>query len=79
LGFVPSFHIHVVNSDFESSDELDVANFDEARKQALRAALVIGVDEVCKGTSFFGAEVRVEMDGELRERFVVSIGQSPLK
>ena len=76
---MPMFHIHVVNSDFESSNELNASTHDEAVSHALRAALQIGVDEVCKGTPFFGAEVRVEFNGDLKERFMVGMGQSPLK
>jgi hypothetical protein len=45
----------------------------------LRAALQIGTEEVCRGSPFFAAEVRIESDGDLRERFLVSMGQSPLK
>ena len=70
--------IHVVNSDFESCNDLDARDFKEAKRHALRAALDIGTDEVCKGSRIFGAEVRVEMDGE-SQRFLVSMGQSLLK
>jgi hypothetical protein len=76
---VPTFHISVVNSDFDASEELDSATFEDARRNALRAALQIGTDELCNGTPFFGAEIRIELDGELKQRFLVSIGQSPLK
>lgn len=76
---MPSYRIHVINSDYEASNEAELATFDAAKRQALRAALQIGIDEVCNGTPFFGAEVRVELDGELKERFLVSMGQSPLK
>jgi hypothetical protein len=76
---VPNYQIHVVNSDYESFNEADASNFDGTRKQALGAVLQIGTEEVCNGTAFFGAEVQVELDGELRERFVVSIGQSHLR
>ena len=76
---VPTFHLRVVNSDFESVDEIEASDFDQAKRKALRAALQIGVDEVCNGSPFFGAEIRLEVDGDLRERFVVGIGQSPLK
>jgi hypothetical protein len=75
---MPSFHIHIVNSDFAASDELDASSFDDARSQALKATLQIGTDEMCKGIPFFGAEVRIEANGELRQRFLVSMGQSPL-
>lgn len=75
---VQSFNIHIVNSDFSVSDEIHAPSFEAARHQAILSALQIGTDELCRGISFFGAEVRVEEDGELRERFVVSMGQSPL-
>ena len=73
------FVVHVVNSDFESSSEIEAADAADARNQALRSALAIGVEEVCKGSPFVGAVVRVEADGEVQERFLVSIGQTPLK
>lgn len=76
---MPMFHIHVVNSDFEAGDEIDAPEFEAAKRQALRSALTIGADEICKGKAFFGAEVRVALDGELKERFLIGIGQSPLK
>jgi hypothetical protein len=76
---MPNFQIHIVNSDYECCNEANVSNLGAARRQALRAALQIGTEEVCQGSPFFGAEIRVELDGELRERFVVSIGQSSLQ
>lgn len=75
---MPVFHLHIVNSDFESANQIEAPDFEKARRQALRAALAIGADEVCKGTTFFGAEVRVESDGKT-ERFMIGMGQSPLK
>jgi hypothetical protein len=68
-----------VNSDFEAGDDVEAPEFEAAKRQALRAALTIGADEICDGTPFFGAEVRVELDGELKQRFLIGIGQSPLK
>jgi hypothetical protein len=76
---VPSFQIRLVNSDYEACNDVDASDFEAARKQALRAALEIGAEELCGGTPFFGAEVSVELDGKLKERFLVSIGQSPLR
>ena len=76
---MPTYQIRVVNSDFEASNEAEVSSFEIARQQALRAALQIGTEEVCNGAQFFGAEVRVMLEGELSERFLVSIGQSHLK
>ena len=79
LPAVQTFKLRVINSDFVSNNEIKAASFEDARKQALRAALQIGVDEVCGGAHFFGAEVVVDGDGDDQERFMVGMGQSPLK
>ena len=76
---MPTYRIHVVNSNFKTCAAAKASSLDAARKQALRAALEIGSEEVCKGASFFGAEVCVELDGDVAQRFLVSIGQTPLK
>jgi len=75
---MPKFHIRVVDSEYQSSNEADVSDIEAARLEALRAALQIGTEAVCNGTHYFGAEIRVELEGELKERFLVSIGQSSL-
>ncbi len=73
------FRISVVNETFRASDEHELATASEARMEALKGALAIGSDEVTNGKQFFGAEVTVEKDGELVERFVVSVGASPIE
>jgi hypothetical protein len=76
---MPIFQLHIVNSDFSSCGECDADDVRAAQKQGLKAALQMGTDEMCDGSPFFGAEVRVEADGEVKERFLVSMGQSPLQ
>ena len=77
---MPTYKIRVVNSDFEAEEEVYADDLDNARSQGLRGALGIGTDELCKGRNpFFGAEITVEIDGEVRERFVVGMGQSQLQ
>ncbi len=76
---MPIFRIRVTNTDFDDSNEIDRPSADEARKEALKSALQIGVDEVCNGTPFFGAEVCIESDSKMLERMVVAIGVSPLR
>jgi hypothetical protein len=76
---MPTFRIRVVNTDFDNSNEINQPSADRARVEAVKSALQIGVDEVCKGTPFFGAEVRVESGSETLERLVVAIGVSPLR
>ena len=73
------FNIRVVNCDFESSNEVDLPDSEHARNHALRAALGIGTDELCKGIPFFGAEIRIEHHGQAPERIMVAMGASPLK
>jgi hypothetical protein len=74
---MPSFHVHVVNTEFESSNQIDVPDLDHARAAGLKAALEVGADELCSGTPFFGAEVRLEM--EVKERMVIAMGASRLR
>jgi hypothetical protein len=76
---MPTFQIRVINTDYDNSNEIDRPSAQEARAEALKSALQIGVEEVCNGTPFFGAEVRVESDGKVRDRLVVAIGVSPLR
>ena len=77
---MPSFQIHVINSDFEARNEVKAQDVEGARQQGLRAALEIGTDELCKGkTTLFGAQISVESEGEMIERFMVVVAQTPLK
>lgn len=76
---VPSYCISVINHTFRASDHYELSSFEDARAQAIKAALEIGSDEVANGTPFFGAEVVVEEGEEILARFVVSIGASSLK
>ena len=76
---MPKYRIHVVNSDFDACEEVDLPNFDAARSHGVMGALRIGCDELCKGeVSFFGAELRVEVDGHVHARMVIAMGASPL-
>jgi len=77
---MPTFKIHVINSDFRVCNEIEAHDLNEARDQGLKGALAIGAEELRKGeTAFFGAEVCVEVQGEAMHRFLVSMGQSPLR
>lgn len=73
------FSIEIVNSDFVSSNSLEGSNRELAQSEALRGALQIGVEEVCKGSTFFGAEIRVRNGDEIVQRMVVAIGASTLR
>ena len=73
-----TFTISVINEDFSTSNDHETHSADDAKEQALKAALQIGTDEVLAGKQFFAAEVKVETADQTVGRFVVSVGASPL-
>jgi hypothetical protein len=76
---VPTFSISVINESFECQDEQHLPTLELARAEAIKGALQIGVSEVRAANSFFAAEVKIHRDGEQVERYVVSVGVSPLR
>jgi hypothetical protein len=75
---MPTYRMHMINENFEASDEFDAEDAERARQMALKSALDIGLDEVTKGKKLFAAEVRVEAEGQLAARFIATVGASPL-
>jgi hypothetical protein len=76
---MPLYHTSVINKDFSSSDEMEFTTLEDARAQAMKAALDIGSDEIVRGKSFFGAEITIRQDNMIVDRVMVSIGHTPLK
>lgn len=74
-----SYRIRVVNKDFTANEDIDAPSPEAARTEALRGALNIGIDEICEGKMFFGAEISIQRDGGASERLMVAIGTSPLQ
>jgi hypothetical protein len=72
------FQITVVNHDFESTSEQELSDLHAARFAGLKSAIDIGEDQILAGCPIFGAEVIIS-HGEERDRFILSIGTSPLK
>jgi hypothetical protein len=75
---MPNFCIRIVNKDFSASNETELRDDEAARKDALKGALEIAIEEVCGGIPFFAAEVVVERDGSAINRFLIAVGASPL-
>ena len=75
---MPTFQITIINDTFASRSEQELDHLDTAKRQGLKGALEIGVDQVMDGQPLFAAEV-VVAHGNTRERFIVTIGASPLK
>ena len=76
---MPTFRTCIVNREFSACDEEDLPDRDAALERAVKGALQIGMEEVCKGYPFFGAEVTVESGGRVLERRMVAVGVSPLR
>ena len=76
---MPTFRISVLNETFSARDEHDLTTAADARDEAIKGALAIASDEILKGKRFFGAEVRIEDGEDLVERYVVSVGASPIE
>ena len=76
---MPVYRISVINESFTASNEYELASVAAAQSYAVKGALNIGTDEIVAGKSFFGAEVKIETDGEPVVRFMVSVGASPLQ
>lgn len=76
---VPTYRITVINQTFRACDDHELASFDLARVQGIKAALEIGSDEVAKGNPFFAAEVLIADGDETLGRFVVSMGASSIQ
>ncbi len=76
---MPLYRMHVVNEEFEASDEFEAPDAETAQRAALKGALNIGLEEVTKGKKLFAAEVRVATEGQPPRRFIATVGVSPLK
>ena len=76
---MPVFRVHITNNDYDNGTDIERDTREEVRNEAILSALQIGADEVTAGTPFFGAEVRIESEGEIIERMVVAVGVSPLR
>ena len=75
---MPKYLVRVVNDEFRAENEEEHPDAAAAAEQAIRGALEVGVEQILLGKRFFGAEVTIA-DGNSRERFVVSMGASPIK
>jgi hypothetical protein len=73
------FQITVVNQTFEAHNQHDLPTEEDARAEAIRGALEIGLDEIGVASPLFAAEVKIASDGEQIARYVVSMGVSPLR
>lgn len=74
-----NYQITVTNRVFQSRNTQELPTRAAATKQGLSAALTMGAEEVAQGEPYFGAEVCIEDDDGRIDRFVVSVGASPIQ
>lgn len=71
---VPNFQTRILNSEFVSQDNgRDYASRESAIEQSIESALQIAHDIVRKGASSTAVEARLEQDGNIISRHVVTL------
>jgi hypothetical protein len=73
-----TYRMQLVNEDFEASHEFEAADEEAARQSAIRSAIAIGADEIVNGKKLFAAEVTVKAPDQPAQRFIATVGASPL-
>lgn len=76
---MPTYRIHIINSDFKAEEHRECSDLEAAKKHALKGALEIGSEQALNGHQLFGAEVRIDQDEQTVARFMVAVGSSPLQ
>ena len=75
---MPRYSIHLINSDFESSDESDFPSVDSACRSAIRGATQVLSEAIAKGAVSVAVEVQVHEGERLVARKVVSLSVADL-
>ena len=75
---MPDYLISVLSGEFAVENEEEHADAEAAIEQAIKGALAVGSEQVLTEKPFFAAEVTVS-DGNVRQRFMVAVGVSPIK
>jgi|tagenome__1003787_1003787.scaffolds.fasta_scaffold15890192_1 hypothetical protein len=72
------YRIHMINSDFESSEEGAYASLQAAIEAALRSASEVARDLIAKGEANSAIEIRIEENDQVIARRVLAYSISPL-
>jgi hypothetical protein len=76
---MPRFRVHMINSDFSSSEEGDYASVEAAVEAGVRGAAEVASDQIAKGTPAAAIEIRVEQGDEVLARRVIAFSVSDLR
>jgi hypothetical protein len=66
------YRIHMINSDFESSEEATFASVDAALEAGVRSASDVARDLIAKGETNSAIEIRLERDGQVIARRILA-------
>lgn len=72
------YRIHMINSDFASSEEGAFASLDAALEAGVRSASEVVRDQIAKGETNSAIEIRIEEGEQVLARRVLAYSISPL-
>jgi hypothetical protein len=70
---MPRYRIQMINSQFESADEVDYPSLEAARKAAIATATTIAGESIAEGEPASAVEIQIFDDGRLASRQVVTL------
>jgi hypothetical protein len=68
----------MINSDFESRDDIDYSSLEAAFKAGIAAASRVATEAISEGHESSSVEIRIEQDGEVVGRRVLTFSVSDL-
>lgn len=75
---MPFFRIHMINSNFESSEESEYASLDAAKKSATGSAIKVAAENLAEGEETSAVHLRIEENDRTVAHYVVNLSVSPL-
>lgn len=75
---MPSYHVHLINAEFASSEEREYPSLEAARKIAVASAMRIASESVADGHPSSAVEIRIEENGRTVSHQVVNLSVSQL-
>ena len=75
---MPCYRIRLINSEFESADEVDYPSIETARRSAIIGATQVLSNSVAKGQASVAVEIQIYEDDELTARTIVSLNVADL-
>jgi Domain of unknown function (DUF6894) len=75
---MPSYRVRMINSEFESFEEVDYPSLESARRAAVATATKIAAESIIAGAASVAVELQIDQNGKMLLREVVSISLADL-